>query len=251
MKQNKFDLVMDYIDENIQQDTETIKSGIINLIGINSNTFGHYFNVLTGDTLGGYIRNRRLYYAASALQLELEKSICEIALEYGYSEQSAFTRAITSRYGMSPSEFRQKNVIHFIENEKYHFSDFRTPEEETRSDYIWKLVERTGCLSGPNLTFIDDIDKGREEFGFDVDTSYAIADLSERLEVPVYTLMRTCFDLVAELKSEPDYLTNAQFAALQMGIHSDEDLEKICEHYSCKYYELNRYMVVQYYKSHK
>lgn len=251
MKQNKFDLVMDYIDENIQKDTNTIKDGILDLIGINSNTFGHHFNVLTGDTLGGYIRNRRLYYAARALQQELEKSICEIALEYGYSEQSAFTRAITSKYEISPSEFRQKHVIHIIDNEKYHYSDFRTPEEETRSDYLWKLVERTGCLSGPNLDFIEDIDKGRKEFGFDVDTSYAIADLSERLEVPVYALMRTCFDLVVELKSEPDYLTNAQFAAMQMGIRSDEDLGKICEHYACKYYELNRYMVMQYYESHK
>lgn len=67
MKQNKFDLVMDYIDENIQKDTETIKRGIINLIGINSNSFGQYFTVLTGDTLGSYIRSRRLYYAAKAL----------------------------------------------------------------------------------------------------------------------------------------------------------------------------------------
>ena len=33
MKQNKFDLVMDYIDANISQDVETIKKGIFNLIG--------------------------------------------------------------------------------------------------------------------------------------------------------------------------------------------------------------------------
>ena len=35
MKQNKFDLVMDYIDANISQDVETIKKGIFNLIGYN------------------------------------------------------------------------------------------------------------------------------------------------------------------------------------------------------------------------
>lgn len=249
MKQNKFDIVMDYIDENIQQDTETIKSGIINLIDINSATFGKYFTVLTGDTLGSYIRSRRLYYAAKALQNEPEKSICDIALDYGYSEQSAFTRAFTTKFGFSPGDLRQKNVYHFIDNNKYHFEDFNESAEETRSDYIWRQIERTGFLDGPNLDFLDSIEQGRKEFGFTVDTSYAIADLSEKLEVPVYALMRACFDLVSELKSEPNYLTNAQFAAIEIGLYSDEDLKKICEHYACKYYELNRFMVREYYRT--
>ena len=78
MKQNKFDLVMDYIDENIKKDTEEIKRGILNLIGINSTTFGKYFAVLTEDTLGSYIRSRRLYYAAKELQSDRNKSICDI-----------------------------------------------------------------------------------------------------------------------------------------------------------------------------
>ena len=110
MKQNKFDLVMDYIDENIRKDTETIKHGIINLIGINSNSFGQYFTVLTGDTLGGYIRSRRLYYAAKELKGYPQKAICDIALDYGYSDQSSFTRAFTTKYGFSPSELRKDNI---------------------------------------------------------------------------------------------------------------------------------------------
>ena len=45
MKQNKFDIVMDYIDANILQDVETIKKGIYTLIGYNSLTFGKCFSV--------------------------------------------------------------------------------------------------------------------------------------------------------------------------------------------------------------
>ena len=251
MKQNKFDLVMDYIDENIQQDTETIKSEIINLIGINSTTFGKYFTVLTGDTLGSYIRSRRLYFAATALQRELDKSICEIAVDFGYSEQSAFTRAFTTKFGFSPGDLRQKNVFYFLENNKYLFEDFNPRAPESRSDYIWRQFERTGMIGGDDLDFIESVEAGQKEFGFDIDTSYAIADLAERLDVPVFALMESCFHLVAEIKSDPHYIPNQVMAAMSLGIHSEEDLDKICGHYACKYYELNEYMVKQYYESHK
>ena len=249
MKQNKFDLVMDYIDENIQKDTETIKNGIINLIGINSATFGKYFTVLTGDTLGSYIRSRRLYYAAKALQHETNKTICEIAGDFGYSEQSAFTRAFTTKFGFSPGDLRQKNVHYFIENDKYLYEDFNPQAPESRSDHIWRQFERTGMIGGDDLVFIESVEAGQKEFGFDIDTSYTIADLAERLDVPVFALMEACFDLVTDVKSDPDYIPRQVMAAMSLGIRSDEDLEKICEHYACKYYELNEYMVERYYES--
>lgn len=250
MKQNKFDLVMDYIDENIQKDTETIKRGIINLIGINSNSFGQYFTVLTGDTLGSYIRNRRLYYAAKALQREPDKSICEIALDYGYSDQSAFTRAISSNFNMSPNEIRTSWEAH-IQSQKYLYSDFNPNASDMRSDRIWNEFERTGYISPHDLDYIEEIQRSHEKYGFDIDTSYAIADLSERLDVPVFALMELCFNLLADIKSDPNYTPSQVMAAMNLGIRSDEDLVKICEHYACKYYELNEYMVERYYESHK
>jgi AraC-like DNA-binding protein len=93
MKQNKFDLVMDYIDANISQDVETIKKGIYSLIGYSSFTFGECLKVLTEKTLHHYIHERKMYFAAQALKTDPDRSIADIALEYGYSEQSAFSRA--------------------------------------------------------------------------------------------------------------------------------------------------------------
>lgn len=249
MKQSKFDLVMDYIDENIKSDTETIKRGIINFIGINSNTFGQFFTVLTGDTLGSYIRNRRLYFAAMDLLRQPKMTISDIALEYGYSDQSAFTRAVSGKYKMSPNEIRTSWEVD-IQNEKYLYSDFNPNTSNTRSDHIWREFERTGFLSGGDLDFIDSVEAGHQEFGFDIDTCYAIADLSERLEVPVYALMSACFDVVVDVKSDPLYLSNKEMVAIDLGIRSHEELIKICEHYACQYYELNRYMVEEYYNSH-
>lgn len=246
MKQSKFDLVMDYIDENINSDTETIKRGIMNLIGINSNTFGQFFTVLTGDTLGSYIRNRRLYYAAMDLLRKPKLTISDIALEYGYSDQSAFTRAVSGKYKMSPNEIRTSWEVD-IPNEKYLDSDFDPNPLDSRSDHMWREFERTGFLSGGDLDFIDSVEAGHKEFGFDINTCYLIADLAERLEIPVTALMSSCFDVVTEVKSDPAYISNKEMAAVDLGICSQEELDKICEHYACQYYELNSFMVKEYY----
>lgn len=246
MKQSKFDIVMDYIDEKIKNDAETIKRGIINLIGINSNTFGQFFTVLTGDTLGSYIRNRRLYFAAMDLLRQPKMTISDIALEYGYSDQSAFTRAVSGKYKMSPNEIRTSWGVD-IPNEKYLYSDFDPNPLDSRSDHMWKAFERTGFLSGGDLDFIDSVEAGHKEFGFDINTCYLIADLAERLEIPVTALMSSCFDVVTEVKSAPAYISNKEMAAIDLGICSHEELDKICEHYACQYYELNSFMVKEYY----
>ena len=246
MKQSKFDIVMDYIDENIKNDTETIKRGIINLIGINSNTFGQFFTVLTADTLGSYIRNRRLFFAAIDLLRQPQMTISDIALEYGYSDQSAFTRAVSGKYKMSPNEIRTSWEVD-IPNEKYLYSDFDPNPLDSRSDHIWREFERTGFLSGGDLDFIDRVEAGHKEFGFDINTCYLIADLAERLEIPVTALMSSCFDVVTEVKSDPAYISNKEMAAIDLGICSHEELDKICEHYACQYYELNSFMVKEYY----
>ena len=246
MKQSKFDIVMDYIDENIKNDTETIKRGIINLIGINSNTFGQFFTVLTGDTLGSYIRNRRLFFAAIDLLRQPKMTISDIALEYGYSDQSAFTRAVSGKYKISPNEIRTSWEVD-IPNEKYLYSDFDPNPLDSRSDHMWREFERTGFLSGGDLDFIDRVEAGHKEFGFDINTCYLIADLAESLEIPVAALMSSCFDVVTEVKSDPAYISNKEMAAIDLGICSHEELDKICEHYACQYYELNSFMVKEYY----
>lgn len=69
--------------------------------------FHRLFRGVTGETVAAYGRRLRLERAAHRL-LHTERDILEIALDHGYGSHEAFTRAFASRFGMSPSRFRQE-----------------------------------------------------------------------------------------------------------------------------------------------
>lgn len=64
------------------------------------------FQILTGYSLGEYIRNRRLYEAAQRL-INTEDKIIDIAQDYGYETPESFTRAFARFHGASPSAVRK------------------------------------------------------------------------------------------------------------------------------------------------
>ena len=227
---NNFDLVMDYIDSNVKENTETIKKGIYDLIGYNSNTFGNCFSVLTGDTLFHYISLRKLYFAAIDLREHQSKSICDIALDYGYSEQSAFTRAMKTFCGCTPIEIRKGDAT--VTSVKYKVS-------ELKNNQIPEYSPIRKCL-------MDYIDAGFSEYEFGIDTIYKIADLSECLEVPFLILVKACWDLKELVHQDPEYLSPATETAINLGIESSEELDKICDFYHCSYMDLDNIMVYAY-----
>lgn len=63
------------------------------------------FSVMTGYSVGEYLRNRRLYQAAVDLQTTDEKVI-DIALKYGYETPESFTKAFTRFHSVTPSQAR-------------------------------------------------------------------------------------------------------------------------------------------------
>lgn len=70
--------------------------------------FHRIFAAMTGETLGDYIRKRRLTEAAAAL-LSSERSILDIALEYQFESQEAFSRSFKQVFGASPGSFRKRS----------------------------------------------------------------------------------------------------------------------------------------------
>ena len=74
----------------------------------------HLYNAFAGDanTLAGYIQHQRL--AACVRELSEEgrspRPITEIALSWGFSNLSHFSRVFREHMGMSPSEFRQRDA---------------------------------------------------------------------------------------------------------------------------------------------
>ncbi|MBR6616773.1 MAG: AraC family transcriptional regulator [Oscillospiraceae bacterium] len=63
------------------------------------------FHIMTGFTIGEYIRNRRLYLAAMEL-VNTDTKIIDIAMKYGYETPESFTKAFSRFHGASPSQIR-------------------------------------------------------------------------------------------------------------------------------------------------
>jgi AraC-like DNA-binding protein len=244
---NVFDTVMDYIDENIHETTEAIKIGIHRATGYNSKDFGGYFQMLIPDmSFYRYIITRKLYFAGKELYEKPDKSICEIALDYGYSEQSALNRAMKNYFDCTPNELRKGLKI--IPDDKMKFSGFCEKNERT-DNRLKNIIERfneVGMLTGKSEEYLEAFERASNEYGFDADTCYAISEVAERLEIPVETLIESCFDLMADIHSSPDYLSPEVEAAIDCGISSEAELKEICSYFDCKYYDLDSFMVEAY-----
>lgn len=96
---------LEYIESNIEN---SIKSDDIAKIAYSSKFhFMRTFNMLTGMTLGEYIRQRRLSLAAKDI-ISSNKKIIDIAYKYGYETPEAFTKAFKRLHNTSPSEARRR-----------------------------------------------------------------------------------------------------------------------------------------------
>lgn len=64
------------------------------------------FKVMTGFSIGEYIRNRRLYLSALDI-LSGDEKVIDIALRYGYDTPESFTKAFSRFHGISPLQLRK------------------------------------------------------------------------------------------------------------------------------------------------
>ena len=74
-----------------------------------SSHFQLIFHVVTGITIGEYIRNRRLSIAAQDL-LQPNSKIIDVAMKYQYDTQESFSKAFTRFHGVSPSKVQRGKV---------------------------------------------------------------------------------------------------------------------------------------------
>ena len=93
--------VIEYIENNLTKDI-SIKR-LSKYVGISEYYLQRNFRILTGYSIGEYIRNRRLYLAACELRQNNSK-IIDIAYKYGYETPEAFTKAFIRFHGVSPTK---------------------------------------------------------------------------------------------------------------------------------------------------
>lgn len=65
------------------------------------------FKEISGISFRDYLRLRKLAFALKEVR-DSEKSILDIAFDYGFSSNEAFTRAFKGTYGVTPSEYRKR-----------------------------------------------------------------------------------------------------------------------------------------------
>ena len=64
------------------------------------------FKEISGMQLRDYLRSRKLAFALKEIR-DSKKTILDIAFDYGFSSNEAFTRAFKNAYGVTPSEYRK------------------------------------------------------------------------------------------------------------------------------------------------
>ncbi len=65
------------------------------------------FKEISNMQFRNYLRYRKLAFALKEVR-DSEKSLLEIAVDYGFSSHEAFTRAFKKAYGITPSKYRKK-----------------------------------------------------------------------------------------------------------------------------------------------
>lgn len=66
------------------------------------------FKIITGYTIGEYVRNRRLYLAALELTTHQEVRVIDMAYKYGYDTPESFTKAFTRFHGKAPMQLKEQ-----------------------------------------------------------------------------------------------------------------------------------------------
>lgn len=78
-------------------------------LGYSEYHFSRKFREVSGMQFRDYLRYRRLAFALKDLR-DTERGILDIALDYGFSSNEAFTRAFREAYGLTPSAYRKEPV---------------------------------------------------------------------------------------------------------------------------------------------
>ncbi len=242
-----FDTIMDCVDSNIGEGeiTSSRKSALHAIA--KATTYGikdikTFFLLTTGNTLEWYYRQRILFHAFGQIKKYPERSIGAIANFYGYADSASFNHAFKQAFSVTPTKARANPEL--VKDNRLVYGDFQqtTPPKQTIDDLSEKEIMQM-------IDLHEYEERGTEEYGFSPTLSREIAALADKLGVPVYMFMDSCFDLVVDVQSDPDYLPPEVETAIDLGISSSSELEQICQYYDCKYFELNSFMVDYYHQN--
>lgn len=140
-----------FIENNLNEDIRV--NEVAGIAGYSYYHFHRIFEAVLGETVGNYIRSRRLARAANAL-LYTEKKILDIAVSYQFESQEAFNRAFKKAYRVSPGTYRKNRIDTIIGSKKEltpihlkHLSESVTLQPDIRQLDSVKLIGIRGKTS--------------------------------------------------------------------------------------------------------
>ena len=109
--QQQIQMIVDGIDECIKghQDESLTLQSLSRRLGYSEYYTSRKFREISGISLRDYLRLRKLAFALWEVR-DGNRSLLEIAVDYGFSSHEAFTRAFKAAYGITPGAYR-KNPI--------------------------------------------------------------------------------------------------------------------------------------------
>jgi len=112
--ENRMHRVVEYIDRQLDQplDLDTLAE----VAHFSSFHFHRLFSAWMGETLGDYLRRRRVEVAAMRLAAQPRSTVLNIALSVGFGSAEAFARAFRNRFGSSPTAWRTRQAMQRIAN---------------------------------------------------------------------------------------------------------------------------------------
>jgi len=100
--QDLIDWIDNHLDSRLDIDT------VARQAGYSKWHLQRLFMQYKGESLGRYIRERKLLLAARDLR-ESDDRVYDICLRYGYDSQQTFTRIFTRTFNQPPGAYRKEN----------------------------------------------------------------------------------------------------------------------------------------------
>lgn len=109
--QKQIQMIVDEIDKCMKQhnDEALTLSFFSRALGYSEFYTTKKFKEISGMQFRDYLRYRKLSFALKEVR-DSDRSLLDIAFDYGFSSHEAFTRAFKVTYGITPSEYRKKPV---------------------------------------------------------------------------------------------------------------------------------------------
>ncbi len=102
----RLNIIQDYIERNIENNF-TLEE-LSKISGFSKYHFHRIFSSTMNETINRYINRQKLEKSASFLIHTPNKSITEIAYDFGFGDSAIFSRSFKSYYGISPSNYRKE-----------------------------------------------------------------------------------------------------------------------------------------------